>query len=69
MLKLTRRPFPDESLFLIDDNGNAVAKVQILNISGGQVSIGIDAPKRLTIKRNELLTDDDVKRFEKQLGV
>lgn len=69
MLKLTRRPFPDESLFLIDDRGRAVAKLQILAINGGQVSIGIDAPTKLSIKRNELLSEEDVKRLERELGI
>ena len=48
MLVLTRKE--DESLVI---NGNI--KLTILSIKGGQVRVGIEAPKDISIHREELL--------------
>lgn len=50
MLVLTRRE--NESL-MIGDN----IKLTILAVKGGQVRVGIDAPKHVSIHRQELLID------------
>lgn len=47
MLILTRRI--GESLMIGDD-----VKVTVLNIQGGQVRIGVDAPKQIEIHREEI---------------
>ncbi len=52
MLVLTRRE--NESLVIGDD-----IKLTILAVKGGQVRVGIDAPKEVSIHRQELLLDAD----------
>lgn len=47
MLILSRRP--SEKIIINDD-----IKVQILGVNGNQVRIGIDAPKSVTIHREEV---------------
>ncbi len=47
MLVLTRRP--GESLFIGDD-----VIVTVLGVNGGQVRIGIDAPKDIPVHREEV---------------
>ena len=69
MLKLTRRPFEDESIFIVDnDTGKALAKVQVTKISGNQVSLGFTAPKGIGITRSELLNEEWQKQAEAELG-
>lgn len=54
MLVLTRKE--DESVTLIDDRGQTVAELTIVQInSGGRVRVGIKAPNHLKIYRNEIL--------------
>ena len=48
MLVLTRKA--GEKLMIGDD-----VVITILNVNGGQVSIGIDAPREINIVRSELL--------------
>ena len=55
MLVVTRR---SQEKLLFPDIG---LKIQILRILGGNVRIGIDAPKELTVLRNELMDDDSKK--------
>ena len=47
MLILTRKP--DESIMIDDD-----IKIQILNIKGNQIRIGIQAPKSVLVYRDEV---------------
>lgn len=47
MLILTRNQ--DESIIIADD-----VKVKILNIQGRQVRLGIEAPKNITVHREEI---------------
>jgi len=51
MLVLTRRE--GESLIIGDD-----VKLTILAVKGGQVRVGIEAPKSVAIHREELLHDE-----------
>jgi len=53
MLVLTRRE--NESLVIGGD-----IKLTILAVKGGQVRVGIDAPKDVSIHRQELLIDADL---------
>jgi len=48
MLVLTRKE--SETLIIGDD-----IKLTILSVKGGQVRVGIDAPKEVSIQRSELL--------------
>lgn len=50
MLVLTRR---ENESFIIGDN----IRLTILAIKGGQVRVGIDAPKEVMIHREELLVE------------
>lgn len=50
MLVLTRRE--NESLVIGED-----IKLTILAVKGGQVRVGIDAPKEVSIQRQELILD------------
>ena len=59
MLILTRRN--GESL-IIDDQ----IKVTVLAIKGGQIRLGIDAPKEITIYRNEVYLQIQEEEKEKQ---
>ena len=52
MLVLTRRE--NESLMIGED-----IKLTILAVKGGQVRVGIEAPKDVAIHRQELLLDAD----------
>lgn len=47
MLVLSRRL--DETLIIGDD-----IKIKVLGISGGQIRIGIDAPKEVSVHREEV---------------
>lgn len=53
MLVLTRR---ENESFIIGDN----IRLTILAIKGGQVRVGIDAPKEVMIHREELLVEGKV---------
>jgi carbon storage regulator len=55
MLILTRRI--GESLMIDDD-----VKVMVLGVKGGQVRIGIEAPKQVTVHRQEIY--DKIQREE-----
>ena len=59
MLILTRRN--GESL-IIDDQ----IKVTVLAIKGGQIRLGINAPKEITIHRNEVYLQIQEEEKEKQ---
>ena len=50
MLVLTRR---ENETLVIDDE----IKLTVLSIKGGQVRLGIDAPKSVSIQRSELLEE------------
>ena len=50
MLVLTRKE--SETLVIGED-----IKLTILSVKGGQVRVGIDAPKSVSIQRSELLQD------------
>ncbi len=59
MLKLTRRNFDDESIYIVDkDTDQPVAKVQVTSIVGGQVGLGLTAQKNINFVRNELLSEE-----------
>ncbi|HPE79639.1 MAG: carbon storage regulator CsrA [Chromatiaceae bacterium] len=53
MLILTRRV--DESLLIGDS-----IEVVVLEVSGGQVRLGVQAPTEVKVLRDELLDDDEV---------
>ena len=58
MLILTRKP--DETIIIGDD-----IKIQILNIRGNQIKIGIHAPKSVVVHRGEIyqrIKNDAVKK-------
>ena len=57
MLALTRRA--DEAILIGDD-----IVVTVLGIEGGQVRIGIEAPSRIKILRDELVAELDGTRDE-----
>ena len=52
MLILTRKP--GEKILIAND-----IELTVLHVSGTQVKIGIDAPKDITIMREELLNRED----------
>lgn len=54
MLILTRNI--NESIVLEYSNGNKVT-IEVLDVNGSQVRIGLDAPKEINIVRSELLED------------
>lgn len=51
MLILTRRP--DESLLIGGD-----VRLTVLGIKGGQVRLGIEAPREIAVHREEILKND-----------
>jgi carbon storage regulator CsrA len=53
MLALTRRL--DEELELRTPVGEVLAVIKILEVRGGRVRLGIEAPPRVAIVRKELL--------------
>lgn len=57
MLVLTRRE--NEILVIGDD-----IKLTILSVKGGQVRVGIDAPKTVSIQRSELLEESATQNEE-----
>ena len=51
MLILTRRP--NESIFLTTEGGERI-KVSVTGVQGNQVRLGIDAPRSVTVHREEI---------------
>jgi len=58
MLILTRKL--DETLVIRNN-----VKVKVLDVSGNQVKIGIDAPREIRILRDELLENDSKTKIDK----
>lgn len=53
MLILTRRA--NEAIVISDDKtGETLADIRILNVVGGQVRLGIDAPANIIVDREEI---------------
>lgn len=63
MLLLTRRP--NESIVI--GNGDSKITVTVLGIKGNQVRIGVDAPRQVSVHRNEIY--DRIQRGERQTEV
>ena len=57
MLGLNR--YPNEGFFLLDDQGELIARVVYKGRRGEQVSIGFQAPDKVQILREELLSPEE----------
>ncbi len=68
MLILTRRI--GETIVISDKEGNVVAKATVLGVKGNQVRVGVDAPKDVSVHREEIQQRiDREKQRQQQKGV
>lgn len=66
MLKLTVQAETDQAIYLIDDDGNPIAKLQVTSQKGNLIGVGIKAPKSVQILRNapHLIPPDKAKEYD-----
>lgn len=68
MLKLTRRNFEDESIYLVDrKTDKPIAKIQVTSISGNQVGLGLTADANINFIRNELVPIEKQEQYDRLL--
>jgi len=69
MLSLMRRvgKNQNETIVFFDDDGTAIAELSLVEKRGEQVTIAINAQKKIIVKRNELLDDVKKSQIEKDL--
>ena len=67
MLKLQLRGETDESIYLVDDEGKPIAKIQVLERRGNQVGIGITARRETKILRNKLVESEKIMEYDAYL--
>ena len=68
MLKLTRRIGQDEYLYLVDDEKKPIARIELLERRGNQVTIGIEAPQNVQVLRDELVRSDVQMEYDTYLN-
>ena len=68
MLKLSVRAGSNEALYLTDkETGEPIAKIQLLENRGNQVSVGITALKKTGILRNKLVDSEKQIQYDRFL--
>lgn len=65
MLSLSR--YPEQSLFIFDKDGNPLSEVRINSNKGSQISVGIQAPREISIIREELIEADRLAEIRRLL--
>ena len=53
MLLLTRSVYKDETIIIQTSDGEVVISIE--DVQGGQVKVGVNAPKTIKVLRNEVL--------------